>query len=123
MRTSERLGSGFSPNVSTTVAGDCCTEEPSAGSELTRLAWASAVATGPARRTPTANVRAASTRDAVSSFDLVVISSQQIDDDEHDDPDGVHEVPVAVSYTHLRAHETRHDLVCRLLLEKKKTKS
>src|SRR5450756_1408572 len=27
--------------------------------------------------------------------------------------------PVAVSYTHLRAHETRHDLVCRLLLEKK----
>src|SRR5665648_266093 len=27
--------------------------------------------------------------------------------------------PVTVSYTHLRAHETRHDLVCRLLLEKK----
>ena len=26
----------------------------------------------------------------------------------------------AVSYTHLRGHETRHDLVCRLLLEKKK---
>ena len=25
-----------------------------------------------------------------------------------------------VSYTHLRAHETREDLVCRLLLEKKK---
>src|SRR5450759_1269692 len=25
-----------------------------------------------------------------------------------------------MSYTHLRAHETRHDLVCRLLLEKKK---
>ena len=24
-----------------------------------------------------------------------------------------------VSYTHLRAHETREDLVCRLLLEKK----
>src|SRR5450759_1502173 len=24
-----------------------------------------------------------------------------------------------ISYTHLRAHETRHDLVCRLLLEKK----
>src|SRR5450756_3025508 len=33
---------------------------------------------------------------------------------EHDDWD------VPVSYTHLRAHETRHDLVCRLLLEKKK---
>src|SRR5450759_5588733 len=28
-----------------------------------------------------------------------------------------------VSYTHLRAHETRHDLVCRLLLEKKKKTS
>src|SRR5659263_188038 len=30
--------------------------------------------------------------------------------------------PIPVSYTHLRAHETRHDLVCRLLLEKKKNK-
>ena len=29
-------------------------------------------------------------------------------------------VPEAVSYTHLRAHETVLDLVCRLLLEKKK---
>src|SRR5450759_5945482 len=28
------------------------------------------------------------------------------------------DVVSAVSYTHLRAHETRHDLVCRLLLEK-----
>ena len=28
----------------------------------------------------------------------------------------------AVSYTHLRAHETVLDLVCRLLLEKKKAK-
>ena len=27
--------------------------------------------------------------------------------------------PIPVSYTHLRAHETREDLVCRLLLEKK----
>ena len=31
--------------------------------------------------------------------------------------------PVTVSYTHLRAHETVLDLVCRLLLEKKKTKN
>ena len=30
-------------------------------------------------------------------------------------------VPGAVSYTHLRAHETVLALVCRLLLEKKKT--
>ena len=29
-------------------------------------------------------------------------------------------VPEPVSYTHLRAHETEADLVCRLLLEKKK---
>src|SRR5450759_5540360 len=31
-------------------------------------------------------------------------------------------IRISVSYTHLRAHETRHDLVCRLLLEKKKKK-
>ena len=30
---------------------------------------------------------------------------------------------MAVSYTHLRAHETVLDLVCRLLLEKKKNKT
>ena len=30
---------------------------------------------------------------------------------------------IAVSYTHLRAHETVLDLVCRLLLEKKKVRS
>ena len=29
-------------------------------------------------------------------------------------------ITTAVSYTHLRAHETVLDLVCRLLLEKKK---
>ena len=28
---------------------------------------------------------------------------------------------MSVSYTHLRAHETKANLVCRLLLEKKKT--
>ena len=31
-------------------------------------------------------------------------------------------IPETVSYTHLRAHETVLDLVCRLLLEKKNTK-
>ena len=30
---------------------------------------------------------------------------------------------IPVSYTHLRAHETVLDLVCRLLLEKKKTET
>src|SRR5660397_156288 len=30
--------------------------------------------------------------------------------------------PTSVSYTHLRAHETKANLVCRLLLEKKKKK-
>ena len=41
----------------------------------------------------------------------------------HDvEENGLSEVgePAAVSYTHLRAHETVLDLVCRLLLEKKK---
>src|SRR5450756_1124235 len=37
---------------------------------------------------------------------------------EEPESDAVHIAPV--SYTHLRAHETRHDLVCRLLLETKK---
>ena len=32
------------------------------------------------------------------------------------------DMDVAVSYTHLRAHETGRNLVCRLLLEKKKEK-
>ena len=35
-------------------------------------------------------------------------------------PVGTLKVTEAVSYTHLRAHETVLDLVCRLLLEKKK---
>ena len=34
--------------------------------------------------------------------------------------DGYAKASQSVSYTHLRAHETREDLVCRLLLEKKK---
>ena len=33
---------------------------------------------------------------------------------------GINDPGEAVSYTHLRAHETVLDLVCRLLLEKKK---
>ena len=32
------------------------------------------------------------------------------------------EIADSVSYTHLRAHETGRNLVCRLLLEKKKNK-
>ena len=32
-------------------------------------------------------------------------------------------IALPVSYTHLRAHETVLDLVCRLLLEKKNTKN
>ena len=45
---------------------------------------------------------------------------------ENDDPAAqprqrrLQRVPIPVSYTHLRAHETVLDLVCRLLLEKKK---
>ena len=32
----------------------------------------------------------------------------------------LHRMSLPVSYTHLRAHETRSNLVCRLLLEKNK---
>ena len=35
---------------------------------------------------------------------------------------GIYHCNIPVSYTHLRAHETVLDLVCRLLLEKKKHK-
>ena len=34
----------------------------------------------------------------------------------------IKDISVSVSYTHLRAHETVLDLVCRLLLEKKNNK-
>ena len=41
-------------------------------------------------------------------------------DDETSDTPGIRDLDImAVSYTHLRAHETVLDLVCRLLLEKK----
>ena len=46
------------------------------------------------------------------SFDGAVLGGD-------DDP----ELQRAVSYTHLRAHETVLDLVCRLLLEKKKSQN
>ena len=49
---------------------------------------------------------------AMSAFQMVLLGEDQI----------ALRRPVAVSYTHLRAHETVLDLVCRLLLEKKKTK-
>src|SRR5665811_426659 len=39
-----------------------------------------------------------------------------------DKPERSHNEFMSVSYTHLRAHETVLDLVCRLLLEKKKNK-
>eukprot|EP00658_Telonema_sp_P-2_P034748 TRINITY_DN25363_c0_g1_i3.p1 TRINITY_DN25363_c0_g1~~TRINITY_DN25363_c0_g1_i3.p1 ORF type:complete len:102 (+),score=54.52 TRINITY_DN25363_c0_g1_i3:83-388(+) len=48
---------------------------------------------------------------------------EEDDDDEGDDPCEEEEEEEAVSYTHLRAHETPEHLVCRLLLEKKKRES
>ena len=39
------------------------------------------------------------------------------------EPVGEEHAVGTVSYTHLRAHETVLDLVCRLLLEKKKNKN
>src|SRR5450756_2911031 len=49
-------------------------------------------------------------------------ADQQVVFDDRKTVDVARAHQVAVSYTHLRAHETRHDLVCRLLLEKKKKK-
>ena len=37
----------------------------------------------------------------------------------HAEPTILEKMTISVSYTHLRAHETVLDLVCRLLLEKK----
>ena len=51
-------------------------------------------------------------RGVVSVPDRLVVEDVAADDPGH----GSH----PVSYTHLRAHETVLDLVCRLLLEKKK---
>ena len=53
--------------------------------------------------------------------ELLTFDAEFLDDDVLDAFFNVaHDVP-PVSYTHLRAHETVLDLVCRLLLEKKKT--
>ena len=57
-----------------------------------------------------------SKKNTLGKGDIVRI---KIKSDESDGKDGGLTTPV--SYTHLRAHETVLDLVCRLLLEKKKT--
>src|SRR5665648_1172279 len=54
----------------------------------------------------------------IYKFSENVFTEPQVYGKEETIKDGI----FAVSYTHLRAHETRHDLVCRLLLEKKKKK-
>ena len=51
-----------------------------------------------------------------TSLDEIQSDSSFVDDLGADSLDTVE----PVSYTHLRAHETRSNLVCRLLLEKKK---
>ncbi len=48
----------------------------------------------------------------------LLLKSQQTWDPNWGPKEGIDRQPAP--YTHLRAHETRHDLVCRLLLEKKK---
>src|SRR5450759_1525670 len=59
-------------------------------------------------------------RDIVESYQLGVNSYMQKPVDFQQFTESVHQLGLywPVSYTHLRAHETRHDLVCRLLLEK-----
>ena len=49
----------------------------------------------------------------ISERDLSKLKSKSVEE-------GIPYQTLAVSYTHLRAHETVLDLVCRLLLEKKK---
>src|SRR5665213_4300821 len=56
-------------------------------------------------------------RPRLSEREMDDVSNEGVPVDEAD-PHGI----VAVSYTHLRAHETGRNLVCRLLLEKKKKK-
>ena len=48
-----------------------------------------------------------------------VLEGEQL---ERDNRNEVASIAQPVSYTHLRAHETKANLVCRLLLEKKKRK-
>src|SRR5450759_5853290 len=55
-------------------------------------------------------------------FQAVIHSNLGCSPANRTDPALVERILAPVSYTHLRAHETRHDLVCRLLLEKKKKK-
>src|SRR5660398_116807 len=60
-------------------------------------------------------------RDVQAVVDPRLLRGQPPDGAEQ--PIGRGRVPAAVSYTHLRAHETKANLVCRLLLEKKKKKT
>ena len=61
-------------------------------------------------------------RDRVTAAGGAASAAARGSENENVDPapgaDSTHSVP-PVSYTHLRAHETVLDLVCRLLLEKK----
>src|SRR5450759_5691686 len=59
---------------------------------------------------PLALVRRAPSQDQADVVQLLRAAEARGNRLEHGQP--------PVSYTHLRAHETRHDLVCRLLLEK-----
>eukprot|EP00658_Telonema_sp_P-2_P039100 TRINITY_DN27961_c0_g1_i1.p1 TRINITY_DN27961_c0_g1~~TRINITY_DN27961_c0_g1_i1.p1 ORF type:complete len:105 (-),score=22.58 TRINITY_DN27961_c0_g1_i1:83-397(-) len=60
------------------------------------------------------SVFAAVDRITQQSYAVKVVSRERLG------PDGEPKIEMAVSYTHLRAHETPEHLVCRLLLEKKK---
>src|SRR5674476_864573 len=58
----------------------------------------------------------------LSSFSFLTCHLQQLaDPTERGTGDGFAGLAPPVSYTHLRAHETGRNLVCRLLLEKKKS--
>ena len=80
------------------------------------------------RRPPRSTLDRSSAASDVYKRQLVAVRLERRDRDEGSRPAneakglilGIARSVDAVSYTHLRAHETVLDLVCRLLLEKKK---
>ena len=79
------------------------------------------------RRPPRSTLDRSSAASDVYKRQLEEVAQDVVGDapDEGDDfvVGGLIHGPQAVSYTHLRAHETVLDLVCRLLLEKKQNTS
>src|SRR5674476_421811 len=61
-------------------------------------------------------------REVVRTQEVLIIRSGKVQVDLYTNEHEYWDSFTSVSYTHLRAHETGRNLVCRLLLEKKKKK-